>query len=107
MSKANKVRVTYADGRVEIRKPGSFRKPSKYVEWKASRNVFYTSKEWVALRRARKHIDRYVCQHCSKSGSGIVLNVHHLTYERFGGDETMEDLVTLCRPCHRAIHRKA
>jgi hypothetical protein len=31
------------------------------------------------------------------------LDVHHLTYVRFG-HERLEDLLTLCRPCHDAAH---
>jgi hypothetical protein len=32
------------------------------------------------------------------------LEVHHLTYDRFGGNERLEDLQTLCRDCHRTWH---
>lgn len=31
------------------------------------------------------------------------LQVHHITYERLGCHE-IDDLITLCRPCHTKIH---
>jgi hypothetical protein len=40
---------------------------------------------------------------CAKCG-GYGTDVHHLTYERVGGDELIEDLQVLCRDCHEAVH---
>jgi 5-methylcytosine-specific restriction endonuclease McrA len=31
-------------------------------------------------------------------------HVHHRTYERWGGDELITDLVTLCSDCHAMLH---
>lgn len=43
---------------------------------------------------------------CFKCGAwDVPMDVHHLTYARFGGDELMEDLEYVCRPCHDEIHR--
>lgn len=42
-----------------------------------------------------------VCNRCGDYGT----DVHHLTYERVGGAELMEDFEILCRPCHRVEHR--
>ena len=33
------------------------------------------------------------------------MDIHHMTYARFGGDELMEDLEFVCRPCHFEIHK--
>jgi pyruvate kinase len=41
-----------------------------------------------------------MCAKCGEHGT----DVHHLTYERVGGNELMEDLQVLCRECHTAIH---
>jgi hypothetical protein len=41
-----------------------------------------------------------ICAKCGEHGT----DVHHLTYERVGGNELMEDLQVLCRECHTAIH---
>lgn len=56
------------------------------------------SKKWQRKRRQRLELDNYTCQN-RKCGSHENLTVHHLTYERLY-NERMEDLQTLCRPCH-------
>jgi len=40
---------------------------------------------------------------CDKCGANKRLDVHHLTYERFG-KELLADLQILCRKCHDAVH---
>jgi len=32
------------------------------------------------------------------------VQIHHLTYDRVGGDELNEDLAPLCRRCHKMAH---
>lgn len=41
-----------------------------------------------------------ICNRCKEHGT----DVHHKTYERWGGSELMEDLEVLCRGCHEAHH---
>ena len=43
-----------------------------------------------------------VCQGCGKTGaeSGRALDVHHLQPFRFSGDNSLDNLVALCRSCH-------
>ena len=41
-----------------------------------------------------------ICAKCGEHGT----DVHHLTYERVGGNELIEDLQVLCRECHEATH---
>jgi len=55
---------------------------------------------WRSIRS--KAIAHYgeVCGRCGEHGS----DVHHLTYERVGGNELLEDLQVLCRGCHEAVH---
>ena len=38
------------------------------------------------------------CERCGRTG--CVLEVHHRTYERFGGEELPSDLEALCPACH-------
>ena len=64
-------------------------------------HAFLRSVEWQvirynALRKAGKK-----CEGCQ---SPFRLQVHHLTYKRFGGKELPQDLMVLCEPCHRAYH---
>jgi len=55
---------------------------------------------WKSIRA--KAIEHYgeVCGKCGNHGN----DVHHLTYDRVGGEELLEDLQVLCRECHEAIH---
>lgn len=63
---------------------------------------FYMQSEaWDAKRRQRLAIDNYTCQGCDRRNKP--LDVHHVTYERFGR-ESMDDLLSLCRDCHNEVH---
>jgi 5-methylcytosine-specific restriction endonuclease McrA len=61
--------------------------------------AYITSPEWRKKRWLRLNHDRHRCRTCWQTEQ---LEVHHCTYERFG-DERVDDLITLCRPCHEAI----
>lgn len=41
---------------------------------------------------------------CAACGFTMQLHVHHMTYERFGGNELMSDLIGLCGMCHTDVH---
>jgi hypothetical protein len=41
------------------------------------------------------------CAHCRTTDAS--LDVHHKTYDRFG-NERLDDLIALCRPCHDVVH---
>lgn len=45
-----------------------------------------------------KKRDGYVCQKCGKDSS---LEVHHIKPLFCGGDNSMENLITLCHGCHK------
>jgi ribosomal protein S27AE len=64
--------------------------------------MYIMSPEWYAKKIQRLVLDNYTCQRC---GSKEFLEVHHKTYENLG-KEQMEDLATVCRTCHQAIHDK-
>lgn len=61
---------------------------------------YLASDKWREKRQRVLQRDGFKCFAC---GSDVDLNVHHLTYERIY-QERIEDLVTLCRSCHRAYH---
>jgi 5-methylcytosine-specific restriction endonuclease McrA len=44
--------------------------------------------------------DRFRCTRCPSEDN---LAVHHLTYERLGSEHP-DDLITLCRTCHKLDH---
>ncbi|NGX54204.1 MAG: hypothetical protein K1000chlam4_00929 [Chlamydiae bacterium] len=61
---------------------------------------YINSEAWAKRRIVAKIAAGYKCQKC---GFEYELDVHHLTYENLG-HEKAEDLLVLCRRCHRDIH---
>lgn len=59
--------------------------------------AYIKSEKWANKRDARKQLDGFRCTRCGCSEGR--LEVHHKTYDRFM-NELMEDLETLCIPCH-------
>ena len=54
---------------------------------------------------AREHAlvrDNHTCQCCGKNNCRV--EVHHIVFRRNGGSDSLDNLVTLCEDCHRAIH---
>jgi 5-methylcytosine-specific restriction endonuclease McrA len=67
---------------------------------------YLKSKAWKAKRAKVIFRDGGQCQSVRakrKCGSRHKIEVHHLTYERFGR-ERLSDLVCLCEDCHKAVH---
>ena len=63
--------------------------------------AFMASEEWSRMRQDALKRAGGRCQTCNAAKS---LDVHHRTYERFGGRELPGDLTVLCRRCHDKIH---
>lgn len=59
------------------------------------------SEKWDQIRKAVLKRDDYTCRKCN--ASGVLLDVHHLHYKNLG-NESLQDLVTVCRSCHNEIH---
>lgn len=57
------------------------------------------------LRRAVLERDRFRCRSAGCGGTSF-LAVHHLVPREQGGGNTPENLITLCSPCHRALHAR-
>lgn len=64
-------------------------------------NRFMASDEWKHIRGLKLDLASHRCEKC---GDTERLEVHHLTYDRFGGDELLTDLQVLCHPCHETVH---
>lgn len=58
--------------------------------------------DWSGKRKERLLYDNHTCQSC---GSDAMLHVHHWTPYRFCYDNSLENLVTLCKECHREMHK--
>lgn len=69
-----------------------------------SGNNQYEDPRWVRLRNRVMRRDKYTCKKC---GSKIDLQVHHKEYIGGGVWSTpMGFLITLCRSCHKAVHKR-
>lgn len=64
-------------------------------------NGFLQSTAWAIIK-----VDLFMLrgQQCEMCGRTTALQVHHLTYDRYGGNEVPEDLIILCGNCHMRIH---
>jgi 5-methylcytosine-specific restriction endonuclease McrA len=60
-------------------------------------NAYMRSDRWKAIRELMIEAAGGMCERCGKVRKR--LEVHHLTYIRFG-HEKPEDLQVLCAPCH-------
>src|SRR5207245_1683095 len=54
------------------------------------------------LREQVLRRDGWKCQNC---GSMVNLEVHHQEFRSQGGDDSEENMITLCAACHSLIHR--
>ena len=59
---------------------------------------FWNAREYVLFR------DNHKCQHCHGKSKDKILNVHHIESRKTGGDAP-DNLITLCKECHKAYHR--
>lgn len=68
--------------------------------FRARYQIYLYSRTWKAKRR--RIIDRAkgICEKCLKEK---ISHVHHLTYEHIY-EELDEDLIGLCKECHKKIH---
>jgi hypothetical protein len=58
---------------------------------------------WQKKRAERLEIDGHRCVVCKHDGSEYRLEVHHLTYDNFGDEDVLYDLVTTCKRCHPVL----
>ena len=59
--------------------------------------------EYHALCRRVLERDYYRCLSC---GYRQNLSCHHVVFRSHGGEDTKENLCTLCECCHRAVHSR-
>lgn len=59
-------------------------------------------KRWLKKRVEILIRDKHRCTLCGYFGSKV--NVHHLKYTGMAWDAPNEDLITLCKDCHRKLH---
>jgi len=68
--------------------------------WKGGRALYY-GPGWKATKIKVRERDK-ACRSCGKTPeqNGRALDVHHLEPFRFSGDNSLDNLVALCRSCH-------
>ena len=49
--------------------------------------------------------DNYVCQLCKKKVGKLPNEVHHIVWRSRGGSNSPDNLLLLCNPCHKKIHK--
>ena len=62
---------------------------------------------WKKRKQEVRERDK-VCRHCSKTSeeNGRALDVHHIDPYRYSGNNSLDNLLALCRSCHmRALDR--
>lgn len=67
------------------------------------RNGFYQSPEWRKLSAAARARDQGECALC---GSTNRVQAHHRVHRREGGEDTLDNLISLCARCHRHAHSR-
>ncbi len=62
---------------------------------------YLQSEDWAQVRVDLLIEVGFQCERCKSKRN---LQVHHLNYDRFGGDELRDDLIVLCSYHHRLEH---
>src|SRR5689334_2672172 len=70
---------------------------------KKCRRAFRRNHKWGWLRQMCLSRDEDTCQECG--ATDCPLDCHHITPICMGGENELDNLVALCRPCHRAVHK--
>lgn len=73
----------------------------KIKKWAYQRGTNYgfaNTKSFVLDR------DSYKCQHCKGKSKDKRLEVHHIIFRSNNGSDEPDNLITLCKTCHDAVH---
>lgn len=75
-------------------------KGERNPRWRGGRALSY-GPNWKKIKALVRERDE-VCRQCGKTPAenGRALDVHHLNPFRFSGDNSLENLIALCRSCH-------
>jgi 5-methylcytosine-specific restriction endonuclease McrA len=80
--------------------------------WNGGHTLDYGGSNWKSQRRKARERDNHTCQKCglTKQPHGYKMDVHHkVPYDMFDDPKmanALNNLVTVCRPCHVKLHGK-
>jgi len=60
---------------------------------------FYNIREYVL------HRDNHICQYCKGKSKDKILQVHHIRGKKEGATDRPEELITVCKTCHKKHHK--
>lgn len=92
----------------EIRRVSKLLTVSDWIIVKTSTKKDYKGPkdlEWLNLQRQTFERDRFKCTYCRGKSKCYELHAHHLVFRSEGGEDSLENLVTLCKTCHTAYHK--
>ena len=61
----------------------------------------------MLYERLREQVLRRDSWRCQCCGTRSNLEVHHKEFRSKGGDDSEENLITLCAECHSILHRRS
>lgn len=76
-------------------------KPTRRARNGNAHRAYLDGPVWAKKKEQRLLLAQYKCDDCGASDG---LEVHHKTYERYPGQELMEDLAVVCPGCHAKRH---
>lgn len=71
--------------------------------WTGGMKINYkiTRLEWMALRQLILERDLFKCRDCGKTHHEAILHIHHIIPFKISQDNSLNNLITYCRSCHR------
>lgn len=85
---------------VKSKKPPTIAYEQRGKDWYY--NIYLKSEHWKQRRLKALKQANYTCSCCGVNNN---LQVHHLTYANVWNEQD-EDLLVVCRSCHKRIHKK-
>ena len=64
----------------------------------------HVAESWLTMREFVLERDNYTCGECGQTLLEFELDVHHVKLACLGGTDDEENLIVLCRTCHKKKH---
>lgn len=81
------------------------------ITYSYAQQIKYIPEEGVRDRQVPKHLRNKTLERddfsCVRCGSTEELEAHHIIPRDRGGDDTLENMATLCHDCHQEAHSKS